>query len=91
MVYALLDSGSKCDVISQLLISELKLDSWTEYMTVKTLDTSVEGERRITSMRIEAVNASYAADVDAALVGSMLTGNSKTKLGIISPPFLSCL
>ena len=75
MVYALLDSGSDHDVISQSLITNLKLDSWTEYLTVKTLDTIVEGERQLTSMRIESVDASYAVHVEGALVGSTLTGN----------------
>ena len=48
MVYALLDSGSNRDVLSQSLITDLKLDSWIEYLTVKTLDTMVEGERQLT-------------------------------------------
>ena len=64
MVYALLDSGSNRDVISQSLITNLKLDSWTEYLRVKTLDTMVEGERQLTSMRIKSVDASYAVDCD---------------------------
>ena len=40
VVYALLDSGSDRDVMSQLIIKELKLDTWTEFMTVKTLELS---------------------------------------------------
>ena len=76
VVYALLDSGSDRDVISQSLITDLKLDTWTEFMTVKTLDSSVEGERRLTSMRLESVQGAYSADIDGALVGAMLTGNN---------------
>ena len=75
VVYALLDQGSDRDVISQSLLRDLRLDTWTEYMTVKMLDHSVEGERALTSMRIESVDQFYRADVQGALVGSMLTGN----------------
>ena len=73
VVYALLDQGSDCDVISQSLMRDLRLDTWTEYMTVKTLDHSVEGERALTSMRLESVDQFYRADVQGALVGTMLT------------------
>ena len=64
VVYALLDSGSDRDVISQSVIKDLKLDTWTEFMTVKTLDSTVEGERRLTSMRVESIEGAYAADVE---------------------------
>ena len=76
VVYALLDSGSDRDVISQSIISDLKLDTWTEFMTVKTLDNSVEGERSLTSMRLESIQGVYSADIEGALVGAMLTGNN---------------
>ena len=76
MVYALLDGGSICDVISQSVITDLKFDTWTEFMTVKTLDSSVEGKRQLTSMRVESIEGVYAADVGGALMGALLTGNS---------------
>ena len=75
VVYALLDQGSDRDVISPSLIKDLRLDTWTEYMTVKTLDHSVRAERALTSVRIESVDQFYRADVRGALVGSRLIGN----------------
>ena len=44
-------------------------------MTARTLDHSVEGERALMSIRLESVDQVYRADVQGALVGSMLTGN----------------
>ena len=76
VVYALLDSGSDRDVISQSVVKDLKMDTWTEFMTVKTLDSLVEGERRLTSMRVESIEGVYTADIEVALVGPLLTGNN---------------
>ena len=63
VVYALLDQGSDRDVISQSLMRDLRLDTWTQYMTVKTLDNTVEGERALTSIRLKSVDQFYRADV----------------------------
>ena len=64
VVYALLDQGSDRDVISPSLIKDLRLDTWTEYMTVKTLDHSVRAERALTSVRIESVDQFYRAECE---------------------------
>ena len=48
VVYALFDQGSDRDVISHSLVRDLRLDMWTQYITVKTVDNSVEGERALT-------------------------------------------
>ena len=66
LVYALLDSGSDREVISRSVIKELKLNTWTEAMTVRTLDNTVEGERRLTSMRLESIGGAYAANMERA-------------------------
>ena len=40
VVYALLDQGSDRDVISQSVMKDLRLETWTEYMTAGKLDHS---------------------------------------------------
>ena len=63
-------------------------------MTVKTLDSTVEGEQRLTSMRLESIGGAYAANVEGALVGALLTGNNNippAKRNLSEYPHLSSL
>ena len=98
VVNARLDSGSDRDFISQSMIKELKLDTWMEFMTVKILDNTEEGDHCLTSrrrlMRIKSVDANYLAEVEGALVGQLLTRNNDilpAKRNLSALPHLSSL
>ena len=87
IVYALLDTGSDRDVISPSIVAELRLETWTEVLTVQTLDNLVSGERSLTAMMVESINRKYSAMVKRALVGRLLAGNGDVprRSGIHSP------
>ena len=80
IVYALLDTGGDRDVISPSIVAELRLETWTEVLTVQTLDYLVSGERSLTAMTVESIDGKYSAMVKGALVGRLLAGNSDVPL-----------
>ena len=75
-VYALLDSGSDRDVVSDDVRDALGLSVHSQRMSVKTLDSVIVGNRSTTSFILESLDTSYRADVDGALVAEMLTSDS---------------
>ena len=75
-VYALLDSGSDRDVISNDVKDALGLSVLSQRMSVKTLDSVIVGNRSTTNFTLQSLDSSYSADVDGALVADMLTSDS---------------
>ena len=75
-VYALLDSGSDRDVISNDVKDALGLSVLSQRMSVKTLDSVIVGKRSTTNFMLQSLDSSYRADVDGALVADMLTSDS---------------
>ena len=75
IVLALLDTGSDRDVVAKNVSDELAMDTWTEELTVKTLDCYTSGERALTRLSIQSVDGLYEADVNGALLGEFLTGD----------------
>ena len=75
-VYALLDSGSDRDVISNDVKDALGLSVLSQRMSVKTLDSVIVGNRSTTNFALQSLDSSYSADVDGALVADMLTSDS---------------
>ena len=47
IVLALLDTGSDRDIVAKTVSDELMMDTWTENLTVKTLDCYTSGERAL--------------------------------------------
>ena len=72
----MLDSGADRDVISEAVIEELNIATIEMEMRVNTVDHSVTNRRSLASFVVESVDGSYRADVDGALVGKLLTGES---------------
>ena len=92
IVYALLDTGSNRDVISPSIVAELRLETWTEVLTVQTLDNSVSGERLLTALTVESINGKYSAMVKGALVGRLLAGDApQSKRNLSYFPHLAAL
>ena len=75
-VYALLDSGSDRDVVSNDVKDALGLSVLSQRMSVKTLDSVIFGKRSTTNFMLQSLDLSYRADVDGALVADMLTSDS---------------
>ena len=74
--YAMLDTGSDRDVISEDIISDLELEQRKRPVTIQTVESSTPDYRRFVDLRIESIDSSYGADINDALVGKLLTGNS---------------
>ena len=72
----MLDSGADRDVISEAVIEELNIATIEMEMRVNTVDHSVTNRRSLASFVVESMDGSYRADVDGALVGKLLTGES---------------
>ena len=77
-IYAMLDSGSDRDVVSELLAQELDLKQTTKTVTIQTVNSTITATRQFVDMRIEAVDESYGADVIEALSGNLLTSDNDT-------------
>ena len=80
IVLALLDTGSDRDIVAKTVSDELNLNTWTEHLTVKTLDCYTSGERALTKLTIQSVDGLYKANVSGALVGEFLTGDGAINL-----------
>ena len=72
----MLDSGSDRDIITTDLATEMDLTLRKKSVTIQTIDASATSERRFTDFRLEALNESYDANVEGALVGILLTSES---------------
>ena len=72
----MLDSGSDRDIITTDLATEMDLTLRKKSVTIQTIDASATSERRFTDFRVEALNESYGANVEGALVGILLTSES---------------
>ena len=75
-VYAMLDSGADTDFISDTVVKELGIWTWEKDMTVVTVDQNLNSRRVLASFTIGSVDDQYEAQVDAALVGKLVTGAS---------------
>ena len=75
IVLALLDTGSDRDIVAKNVSEELDMGTWTETLTVKTLDCYTSGERALTKLSIQSVDGLYKADVNGALIGEFLAGD----------------
>ena len=76
ITYAMLDTGSDRDVISEDIILDLELDQRKRPVTIQTVESTTTDYRRFVDLRIESIDSSYGADINDALVGKLLTGNS---------------
>ena len=74
--YAMLDTGSDRDVISEDVIVDLELIQRKRPVTIQTVESSTTDYRHFVDLRIESLDSSYGADINDALVGMLLTGNS---------------
>ena len=74
--YAMLDTGSDRDVISEDIILDLELEQRKRPVTIQTVESSTTDYRRFVDLRIESLDSSYGADINDALVGKLLTGDS---------------
>ena len=74
--YALLDSGSDRDIVSQKLASDLNLELKRKTVTIQTVETSTTNDRLFTNFRVESMDGNYVANVSDALVGELLTGDN---------------
>ena len=75
-LYAMLDSGADTDFISDSVVRELDIWTWEKDMTVVTVDQNLNSRRVLASFTISSVDDQYEAQVDAALVGKLVTGAS---------------
>ena len=75
-IYAMLDSGADTDFISDTVVEELDIWTWEKDMTVVTVDQNLMSKRILASFTIGSVDDQYEAQVDAALVGRLVTGAS---------------
>ena len=76
IVYALLDSGSDVDVISEGLVERLQIiPKWSE-LTLVTLDSRENMKRAFVGVSVESIDKEYVADVRNALVGNLLTSET---------------
>ena len=72
----MLDSGSDRDVISETIAAKLTVPTVSRMMTVKTLNGNNTQFRNLADFRLESLDKTYAADVEEALVGKLLTSSS---------------
>ena len=73
IVYALLDSGSECDVFSEKLTERLKAKkTWAETKII-TVDSDMMMRRAFVDLSIMSVDGEYTAETAGALVGQLLT------------------
>ena len=75
-VYAMLDTGSDRDVISERIVDELNILTSSKLMTVKTVNSEDTRHRNVADFRLESLDREYVADVEEALVGKLLTSSS---------------
>ena len=75
-VYAMLDTGSDRDVISERIVDELSILTSSKLMTVKTVNSEDTRHRNVANFRLESLDRQYVADVEEALVGKLLTSSS---------------
>ena len=71
----MLDSGSDRDIIAMELAKELELSLRARSVTIQTVESNTTVYRYFANLRIEAIDETYGADVDEALVGSLLTSD----------------
>ena len=76
LVYAMLDSGSDRDVVSEELITDMALIQRSKPATVQTVESTVTTLRHFVNFRIQSLDGSYNATVNDALVGKLLTSDS---------------
>jgi len=75
IVYALLDSGSECDVFSEKLTERLKAKkTWAETKII-TVDSDMMMRRAFVDLSIMSVDGEYTAETAGALVGQLLTND----------------
>ena len=76
LVYAMLDSGSDRDVISEELIADLELAQKRKTVTVQTVEGSITEHRQFVDIRIQSIDGSYNAEVSDVLVGKLVAGKT---------------
>ena len=76
LIYAMLDTGSDCDVISEELITEMGLEQRKRQVTIQTVEGSITEDRHFTDFSIQSIDGSYNATVTGALVGKLVAGNT---------------
>ena len=75
IVYALLDSGSECDVFSENLTERLKAKrTWAETKII-TVDSDMMMRRSFVNLSIMSIDGEYTAETVGALVGQLLTND----------------
>ena len=75
VVYAMLDSESDQDIIAMELAKELELSLRARSVTFQTVESNTTAYRYFANLRIQSIDETYGADVDEALVGSLLTSD----------------
>ena len=59
ITYAMLDTGSDRDVISEDIILDLELDQRKRPVTIQTVESTTTDYRRFVDLRIESIDSSY--------------------------------
>ena len=76
LVYAMLDTGSDRDVISEELIADLELEQRIKSVTVQTVEATITEDRNFVNVRIQSIDGSYSAEITDALVGKLVAGKT---------------
>ena len=76
LVYAMLDTGSDRDVISEELIADLELEQRIKSVTVQTVEATITEDRNFVDVRIQSIDGSYNAEITDALVGKLVAGKT---------------
>ena len=66
IVYAMLDTGSDRDVISEQLVKDLELPQRTKTVTIQTVEETTTDYRHFADYRLQSLDGSYRANVNEA-------------------------
>ena len=76
LTYGMIDTGCDRDIIADHVAQYLELEERVKLVTINTVETGNTLNRRLTDVRLEAMDKSYMARVGDALIGTILTNTN---------------
>ena len=95
MIYALLDTGSDCDLIDKNVIEDLDMDTSEHIIEMHTVENITTKRRQIASFPIESVKENFSSEMNNVIVGEIhpapgcvhgITLILRTSYSIVSTP-----
>ena len=76
VIYAMLDTESDRDVISEQLVKDLDLPQRKKPVTIQTVEATTTDYRHFADYRLQSLDGSYSANVNDALVGQLVANKN---------------